>query len=406
MTRIAVAVTAILVSVFVSACHSSPSTAARSDAPPRIELKRISADSASVDVVGLPPADLSALSASTLTSDEWNALLRITVGDPDSADRPAVLGTYTVGDGVLRFTPRFSFDPGQRYDVRLDPSRLRSQSASAAWRSQIIRTSVTLPAPEGRATTRVVAVFPGADEVPENLLRIYITFSAPMSLGGASGHVQLLDEHERVVEDAFLPLDVDLWNDNRTRYTVLFDPGRVKRGILPNEQMGRALVAGHHYTLVVDEGWRDAAGQALAASFRRGFRAGPPADDALDPQAWRIEAPPAGTRDPLRVTFPASLDHALLQRALTVSLNDDRLAGDVQAADGDTRWLFSPAAPWRAGEYQLHASSILEDVAGNRIGRPFEVEQLAAGRLRSEARAAVLPFRVGDGNAARTSQSR
>jgi len=220
-----------------------------------------------------------------------------------------------------------------------------------------------------------------------------------MSLGSASGHVQLFDEHERVVEDPFLPLDVDLWNDNRTRYTVLFDPGRVKRGILPNEEMGRALAAGRRYTLVVDDGWRDAAGQKLAAPFRRNFRAGPPADYALDPQQWRIEAPLAETRDPLLVTFPASLDHELIQRALTVLLNGERVTGDVQTNVGETRWLFSPAAPWRAGDYQLHAASILEDVAGNRIGRPFEVEELAAGRLRSEVRSAALPFFVSKASA-------
>jgi hypothetical protein len=386
MTRIAVAATAILVA-FVSACQTS-STA------PRIELKQPSSGLASIEVVGLPRGDLSALSASTLALEKWTALLRVTVGDVDGADRPAVLGTYTVGDGVLRFTPRFPFDPGQRYEVRFDPSRLPSSNAAEGWRGQIIRTSVTLPAPEGRAPTRVVAVFPGADDVPENLLRIYIVFSAPMSLGGANGYVQLLDEHERVVEDPFLPLDVDLWNGDRTRYTVLFDPGRVKRGILPNEEMGRALVAGRRYTLVVDEGWRDAAGQKLAAPFRRSFRAGPPADDALDPQRWRIEAPNAQTRDPLVVTFPAALDHGLLQRSLTVLLNGERVAGEVQTDAGETRWRFSPAAPWRGGAYQLHAASILEDVAGNRIGRPFEVEELAAGRLRSEARSAVLPFSV------------
>lgn len=405
MTRIAVAATAILVSFCAYACHSA-SSSPHSDTPPRIELKQISADMASVEVAGLSSGDLGALSASTLTPDGWTALLRITVGDTDNTDRPAVLGTYAVGDGVLRFTPRFPFDPGQRYDVRLDPSRLPSSRGAADWRSQIIQASVALPAREGLATTRVLAVFPGADDVPENLLRMYIMFSAPMSLGGATGHVQLLDEHERAVEDPFLPLDVDLWNDNRTRYTVLFDPGRVKRGILPNEEMGRALAAGRRYTLVVDDGWRDAAGQKLAAPFRRSFRAGPPADDALDPQAWRIEAPRAQTRDPLLVTFPASLDHGLLQRALTVSLNGERVTGEVQTDPGETRWRFSPAAPWRAGEYQLHASSILEDVAGNRIGRPFEVEELAAGRLRSEARSASLPFVVREAGAAGASPSR
>src|SRR5204863_6715409 len=112
---------------------------------PRIELKRISADLASVDVVGLSTGDLSALSASTMTPDDWTALLRITVGDTDSSNRPAVLGTYTVGDGVLRFTPRFPFDPGQRYDVRLDPSRLPSSSGKTDLHSQIIETPVALP---------------------------------------------------------------------------------------------------------------------------------------------------------------------------------------------------------------------------------------------------------------------
>jgi hypothetical protein len=394
MTRIAVAVTAILVSV--CACHSSPPAAAGSGAPLRLELTQTSADRAAIDVVGLSPGDLSALASSTLTPDDWTALLRITVGGADGAsvDRPPVLGTYTVRDHLLRFTPRFPFDPGQRYDVRFDPSRLPASSAAAPSRGQIVTASVALPAAETHAATRVVAVFPGGDVVPENLLRMYIVFSAPMSLDAASGHLQMLDDHDRVVEYAFLPLDVDLWNDNRTRYTVLFDPGRVKRGILPNEQMGRPLRPGRRYTLVVDDGWRDGGGQKLAAPFRHAFRAGPPTEHAIDPQAWRIEAPGAQTRDPLRVTFPASLDYGLLQRALAVTLNGERVAGDVQTADGETRWLFSPAAPWRAGDYQLQASSILEDVAGNRIGRPFEVEELAAGRLRSEARSAALPFRV------------
>jgi len=70
------------------------------------------------------------------------------------------------------------------------------------------------------------------------------------------------------------------------------------------------------------------------------------------------------------------------------------VTGDVQTDAGETRWRFTPAAPWRAGEHQLQASSILEDVAGNRIGRPFEVEKLAAGRLRSEVHSAALPFFV------------
>jgi hypothetical protein len=37
------------------------------------------------------------------------------------------------------------------------------------------------------------------------------------------------------------------------------------------------------------------------------------------------------------------------------------------------RWVFTPTAPWVAGEYNLVALSFLEDPQGNRVGRAFEV---------------------------------
>ena len=359
-------------------------------------------------MVGLPADDLSRLEQRTLGHEEWTALLRIAVAREAregstareagaAIDRPAVLGTYAITDGTLRFTPRFPFDPGQRYDVVLDPLRLPTTNGvpPAPWRVRPLETSIMVPAPEGHPTTRVAGVFPSADEVPENQLRLYISFSAPMGLAGGSGHVRLLDQTGRPVNDPFLPLDVDLWNEDRTRYTLLFDPGRVKRGILPNEEMGRALIVGQKYTLLVDETWRDANGQPLAAPFRRELRVGPAQERAIDPAAWRLRAPLASTRDPLVVSFPASLDYGLLRRALTVStLRGERVTGDIRLEAGETRWLFIPRVPWQAGEYRLLASSILEDVSGNRIGRPFEVGDLGSERVESEPTSAALPFRV------------
>jgi hypothetical protein len=351
-----------------------------------------------VDVIGLPADDLSALERRTPSGEEWAALLRIAVASAagTATDRPAVLGTYAIRDGIVRFTPQFPFDPGQRYDVILDPARLPTPNGarSAPWRSRRLETSIEIPAPDAAPTTRVAGVYPSATEIPENQLRMYIAFSAPMGLAGGSKHVRLIDQTGRPVDAAFLPLDVDLWNDDRTRYTVLFDPGRVKRGILPNEELGRSLIAGQKYTLVVDESWRDANGQPLAAPFSREFRVGPAEERAIDPHTWRLDVPLESTRDPLVVSFPKPLDYGLLQRALAVStVRGKRVPGDIRLGAGETRWLFVPVRRWEPGEYRLLASSILEDVAGNRIGRPFEVETLANG-VKAEAVSAALPFRV------------
>ena len=350
-------------------------------------------------MIGLRADQLSRLSKERMAPDDWAALLEIQVRSESKAtlpDQPAMLGSYAVTGSVLRFTPQFPFEPGQRYDVRFDASRLPAPANDEAEPSggRLLQTSFVVPKIESQAATRVVGVFPSAAQVPENQLRFYVLFSGPMSRGEGDAHVHLLDDAGRMVDAPFLPLDVDLWNEDRTRYTVLFDPGRVKRGILPNEQMGRSLVAGQTYTLVVDAGWRDAEGQPLAAPFRHQFRAGPPAERAIEPATWHLEPPPEQTREPLIVMFPQPLDYALLQRALTVSSAGQRISGDVRVEAGETRWLFLPHTPWTAGEYRLHASSVLEDVAGNRIGRPFEVEALSQGRLRSEAHSAELIFRV------------
>ena len=69
-----------------------------------------------------------------------------------------------------------------------------------------------------------------------------------MGQQGGLDHIAFVDDDGREVPGVVLPLDTDLWDAERTRYTVILDPGRVKRDILPNRRMGRPLHAGegHH----------------------------------------------------------------------------------------------------------------------------------------------------------------
>jgi hypothetical protein len=233
---------------------------------------------------------------------------------------------------------------------------------------------VRIDAPRSSAApTAVTAIFPSATDWPENTLRFYIHFSGPMSRAGTK-YVHLIDAAGAEVPDAILAAYADLWNPETTRLTVFFDPGRVKRGVGPNVALGRAIVAGRRYAIQIDGAWPDAEGRPLAAGFRREFSAGPAAYQAVTPSDWRLVPPAANTDHPLTVVFPAPLDRALLQRAIAVRTPDDRdVPGNVAIAPGETQWTFTPSAPWRPGRYDLVVLTLLEDVAGNKVGRAFEV---------------------------------
>ena len=102
----------------------------------------------------------------------------------------------------------------------------------------------------------------------------------------------------------------------------------------------------------------------------------------------------AGTRDGLTVTFPEPLDHALLQRAISVSGAGGPVAGNVGIGGGETRWTFVPRDSWSAGAYALVVLPILEDLAGNRIGRAFEVRSPGDAVPSEDVRPTSVPFRI------------
>jgi hypothetical protein len=134
------------------------------------------------------------------------------------------------------------------------------------------------------------------------------------------------------------------------------------------------LIAGRQYALVIDAAWRDATGATMGASYRKDFRTSSADERQPDPQRWQIAAPQAGTSDPLVVMFDEPLDHALSQRMIAVRDGADRdVAGEVRVDRRERRWNFTPAQAWTAGMHSLAIDGMLEDLAGNSPGRPFEV---------------------------------
>ena len=294
-----------------------------------------------------------------------------------------MLGSYSFNNGILTFKPRFGVSPG--IQVRavyqqpgVDPIEKEFRQA----------------APSVRSTTFVEQVYPSSDSLPANLLRFYIQFSAPMQRGMAWQHIRLLNNAGRPLDLPFLELDQELWDQESKRLTVLFDPGRIKRGVLPREEVGSALIAGSSYTLAIDQTWRDAQGAPLQRAFDKQFTSSAEAREGIDLESWRISAPSAGSRAPLTVAFPVPLDYALLHRLLTVHASGGVVAGSVAVTEHETRWQLVPDSPWAAGRYRLQVDTALEDVAGNRVGRPFDVDTFAPVTKTITRKYESLPFRI------------
>jgi hypothetical protein len=332
---------------------------------------RLMTDPAShIEVAGLPD-DLASRFAATIPDDTaWQGILALYVArDGDQAASP-VLGEYAVNRDRIIFTPRFPLKPGLNYRAVFDPDKLPGKPSPGLQR---VETIISMPAPSRRKPTIVEAVFPSSEVLPENQLKFYIHFSQAMRRGDSYRHIRLLDAKQKPVDAPFLELAEELWDEAGTRLTLLLDPGRVKQDLKPHKDVGRALVEGHDYTLLIDAAWRDAHGTPLGSEFRKSFHVTREDVRQPDPRRWKLSPPRAATREPLVVQFDEPLDHAMLQRVIRVGDLKNRLEGRTTVDRHETIWKFRPAKPWSAGRHRLLIDPTLEDRAGNSLERPFEV---------------------------------
>jgi hypothetical protein len=132
----------------------------------------------------------------------------------------------------------------------------------------------------------------------------------------------------------------------------------------------------------------------MKTSFAKAFRVGPPDREAIDTARWKL-SPPAGQRAPLVVVFPKPLDHALAQRLIHVTRpSGERVEGKAGVEDHERRWTFVPDNPWKPGPYRLVVQTTIEDLAGNNIGKSFEVDLFEGVQRRITNSVVKLSFEV------------
>jgi len=299
--------------------------------------------------------------ATALSAERLSEVFTVTV---DSPNVPPLLGKHRVENGTLIFAPQFPLQPGMSY-------RAVAKVPGAAPLSVVF----TIPKVDVKPTTLVDRVYPSSNVLPENHLKFYIHFSSPMARGFAYEHITLMDQSGSRVDAPFLELGEELWDPTGRRFTLFFDPGRIKRGLLSQKELGIALHEGRRYTLVIDKGWKDAEGLPLAADFRKTFTVGAADRKPVDLKAWTISKPVAGTRNVLTISFPEPMDHAILQRELEVVTSRGAvIRGAVSVGSGERSWLFTPDLAWTKGSYNVRVGTALADLAGNMIDRPFEID--------------------------------
>jgi hypothetical protein len=298
-------------------------------------------------------------------------------------------GRIEIDEEAVRFTPRFPFLDGTSYSLTVDSvSEERRVGNLEVW-------TIQRQARAGAPTTDVVAVYPSAHELPVNLLKIYVHFSSPMSEGWAARavHIHRADTDEPL-DDVFLATESELWDQERQRLTLLLDPGRIKRGLVPNEEAGYPLIEGVPVVVVIDAGFRDAAGRPLRTGAERRYEVGPAVRVRVVPTDWQYHCPTAGSTDPLIVEFDRPLDHALLEHSVWVSdAAGVPLAGRDSVGPGERSWRFEPQSPWKEGRHRVIADPRLEDLAGNSLIRVFDRDLTRAEDALADARHVAIDFR-------------
>lgn len=269
-----------------------------------------------------------------------------------------MLGDFTMKGEHVLFQPLVPLTRGLRYEVFL---------------SDHLIGKIAVPQADAAGAPKLVAVYPSADSLPENLLKLYLQFSAPMQEGLALQNIALLNAAGDTLRHVFLNLQQELWNKEGTALTIWLDPGRIKRRLIPNQQLGNPLQKGMRYTLIIGNKWKSREGLPLQQSYTKTFSVRERDDAMPQPNNWTLAAPKPATKEALIVQLHESLDYFLLQETILVlDEKGNKVDGIMTISSGEKTLAFLPSAEWKEGLYKLCIASYLEDLAGNNLARPFD----------------------------------
>lgn len=345
---------------------------------------------AGICLTDLTARELDAVRAIGLGTEQGQRLLQVFA---NSGTTPLLGKTFLHQDQVV-FEPRFPLDDSIDHQVVFDIAKIRSDKQKP---NVVILNRVSV---DEMIVVDSPKVFPSQDRLPQNVLKMYIQFADEWSQGTAYEHIQFLDRSGQAIPDPFLPIPQELWSRDGTRLTLLFDPGRIKRGLQRNQTFGAPFEVGETYTLKISRKWKSPDNQCFSEDHSHSFTIVEPNRTQPSVDRWQIKTPPSETTDPIVVTFDEAMDYALLQHSLTlIDLNTNcKVQGKTTVSRDGLSWRFTPLSNWHSGSYRLAVDPTLEDLAGNRLDGLFERKNDTNTKHHAVARVHDLKFRIAPSN--------
>jgi hypothetical protein len=304
---------------------------------------------------------------------------------PVNLDASKIIGVFKCVDSQFFFKPKYGFSSGASYTVFIKNSSSLEE-----------RFIVKIPEVNLEPSTYINNVYPTSSILPMNQLKFYIEFSAPMRLGNAFEHIRLYKMPEMKLEaDAFFVTSEEFWNPNKTRLTILFDPGRIKRGIESNLQLGLPLVEGKNYKLVIDNAWLDINDVKLINDYEKQFEVTSVDRESPNPETWGIIFPKTENKAPIRIDFKEAMDYGLLHSSIAIVDDENTvIEGEIKLLDNESKWEFTPKHNWKKGVYKIMIDPWFEDLSGNNLNRKFNVDLNSENDKPKNSKEVVIPFQI------------
>ncbi len=300
-----------------------------------------------------------------------------------SSNQLPIVGNYETVGSSIQFTPTYSFSAANSYLVKFKNGE--------EWMEE----TFDMPRLNMSPVTSVEQIYPSSELLPRNILKFYMQFTDSMAQRFSYQNIALLDARGDTVRDAFLELEEELWSPDMKRFTLLLDPGRIKRGLGSQEDLGYTFRTGSNYSLLINASWLDAWGRELTNNFRKDFTI--KADDRTKPDlnAWQIEAPKASSNDALTINFNEPMDFGLASRLVQI-LNEQEqpVEGTYELSNAENSLVFRPSTSWTSGNYKILVGVVLEDLAGNNLKNLFDVDNQTDNTSISDETHRLISFTV------------